>query len=380
MLSLLGELGAGFEAKWVEEMAPEASHANKNDYDVRSVKAFMATLELMARRAPVIAKAALWYEPIECYGTCDLICLGSWLREKFPQLREIVPEKDADVYHVIDLKFIKGIDTSEKKKDLKLASSQVRLYSYMLGAIQGVVPSHAFLVTRDRIFDPFPVEVGYKIGDPLEAETKRLLDLMRHIKLDGHKYTPWEDAIVAPDWNGEDSKWNTAKKRILEEFMPSRPLELLPYVGRDEAEGLRAAGFDSVDDLMTRGDQFDLASVKGLGDGTARKIRAVLDANRSGGAARLKVTEEMVPPRCKRAYYIDYEFSPGLAVDFEQWPNLEGTEMVFMIGCGWEDKGNWRFESFTAEAYTPEAERAMFDQFIDLLRKQGAIYGSKGEE
>ena len=133
MLSLLGELGAGFEAKWVAEMAPEAVHANQNDYDVRSVKAFLATLEHIARRSPVIAKAALWYAPSELYGTCDLICLGSWLREKFAQLREVVSEKDADLYHVIDLKFIKGIDTSEKKKDLKLASSQVRLYSYMLG-------------------------------------------------------------------------------------------------------------------------------------------------------------------------------------------------------------------------------------------------------
>jgi hypothetical protein len=380
MLSLLGEMGAGFEAKWVKEMVPEAAHANQNDYDVRSVKAFLSTLEFMARRTPVIAKAALWHAPAKLYGTCDLICLGSWLLEQFPQLEKQLREDELDLYHVIDLKFITGIDTTEKKTDLKLASSQVRLYSFMLGALQGRVPSHAFLVTRDRVFDPLPVEVGYALGDPLEMETKRLLGLLRHIKLHGHKYKPWKDAIVAPDWKGEDGKWTTAKKRILEEFMPQRPLELLPHVGNNEAEGLREAGFASIDDLLARGHRFDLANVKGLGKATSRRIRAVLDANRSGRAAPLRVPVEMVPPRCKREFFVDYEFAPTLLVDFEkEWPSLKGREMVFMIGCGWEEKGKWRFERFTADDYTPEAERAIFEQFIAFLRKRGAVYGSVQE-
>ena len=162
--------------------------------------------------------------------------------------------------------------------------------------------------------------------------------------------------------------------------MLERPLELLPNVGPEEAKGLREAGFDSVDGLMTHGHHFDLATVKGLGKGTARKIRAVLDANLSGGATKLKVPEDIVPPRRKHEFFIDYEFAPSLMVDFEEdWPDLKGREMVFMIGCGWEEKGEWRFERFTAEAYTPDAERTIFEQFIDFLRKQGAIYGSKQE-
>jgi hypothetical protein len=88
----------------------------------------------------------------------------------------------------------------------------------------------------------------------------------------------------------------------------------------------------------------------------------------------------MVPPRCKREFFVDYEFAPTVFVDFEkEWPSLKGREMVFMIGCGWEEKGKWRFERFTADTYTPEAERAIFEQFIAFLRKHGAVYGSVQE-
>ena len=75
-------------------------------------------------------------------------------------------------------------------------------------------------------------------------------DLYTDIKLHGHQYLPWRDAIVAPNVsNKKDEPWHLAKKEIISR-LPGTPLEKLPQVGRLQAKGLREFGFEYVEDLL----------------------------------------------------------------------------------------------------------------------------------
>ena len=76
--------------------------------------------------------------------------------------------------------------------------------------------------------------------------------------------------------------------------------------------------------------------------------------------------------------FVDYEYFTNINVDFEkQWPSMEGREMIFMIGVGWEWNGQWQYRQFVAEAETREAERDMFEKFLLFLEACG-VFASAG--
>ena len=385
LLGWLGDQGSRFEQEWLERVGGKnVVYANANDHDVREVKALLRTAEAVARQAPVISKAALWWAPDSLYGTADVLARVSWLREYLPTTRPFLEEEDADNYAVMDCKMQSALETSKKKLDLKLASTQVRLYSHIVGHLFGSgakkLTRYAFIIPRDRVLDPIPVEVG----NPLDKETRRLLALHRRIKDDGADLRPWSDELVAPNpWNKKNAPWSEAVKTILAERMPSRSLHIIPHVGKRQAEALRAIGLTSVDDIIAAGPHaLRNARIPGLGPKTLAKAEAVLRANQNeNNGSGVLVPKEAVPPRVATELYVDFEFrGAGIRVEYDSWPDLSGREMCFMVGAGYEDEqGEWQFHQFTATEDSLNAERKMWEQFVSFLRERGVVFGSVQE-
>ena len=369
-LNWIGDKGRAFEAAWIKNVCPEAVQAMDDDKDVRRVQGLTRTLALMARKVPVITKAALWWAPEKIYGSADLIVLQSWLHERFPHLK-CASADEPDHYVVLDCKFTTGLDKSDKAADLACNSAQVRMYSYMLGHLQGHMPRTAFLVTRDRPFDPLPVQVEHSLHTPLHPSLTQLRDLHTHIKLHGHQFTPWTHEIVRCNFsNSHDDPWHRAKKRIASYL---RPLEWLPHVGRSQVAELNRSGVTCLDHILSmHPNAMDWEALRGIGKTTAARIRAVLEANRSGRASM--VPAALVPPRSANEFFVDYEFLSNVNVDFESdWPAMAGREMIFMIGVGWEQGGRWRYHQIVAASETPEAEHVMFGEFLQFLERAGAL-------
>ena len=368
-LNWIGDKGRAFEAKWIKEVCPEAVQAMEEDVDVRRVQGLVKTLGLMSRQVPVISKAAVWNAEARIYGSCDIICLASWLYAKFPHLKPQLHEPDH--YIVIDCKYSSGLDDNEKKVSLACNSAQVRMYSYMLGRLQGYMPRYAYLVTRDRPFDPIPVEVNHRLDGPLDPYLAELRDRHIQIKLEGDQMTPWTHDLVKANFsNKKDEPWHQAKKRIANHL---RPLEWLPHVGRSQVAELNQSGVTCLDHVLSmHPNAMNWEALKGIGKTTAPRIRAVLEANRSGRPS--SVPASLVPPRASNEFYIDYEFLSSVNVDFENdWPAMKGREMVFMVGVGWERAGRWCYRQFVAASETSEAERAMFQEFLGFLHHAGTF-------
>ena len=375
-LEFIGEKGRQFEAAWIKNIAPEAVQALDEDVDVRRVQGLMKTLELMDRCVPVITKAALWWAPEFIYGSSDLICLESWLHDKFPHLA--VSDGAPDHYVVLDCKFSTGLEKANHAIDLKMNSAQVRMYSYMLGHLQGQMPSRAYLVTRDRPFDPIAVAVDHQLNEPLDPHLAEMRDRHIHIKEHGDQFVPWRDTIVAANFmNDKDDPWHGAKKRIAREFIPGGALEHLPHIGRKQAEELKTRGYESVSHLLTHDpDRLPLEKLHGIGKKIAPRIRAVLEANRSGAATTIDAA--ILPPQRDVELYVDYEYFTNINVDFDaQWPHMLGCEMVFMVGVGWEENSKWRYKQFIAEREDHEAERTMFEEFLTYLDDCGIFDAGK---
>ncbi len=376
----IAEKSNQFEDRWLAAMAPEAVRVCAEPREGRDARKVQQTFELMQAGTPVIVQPALWWAPERIYGVPDLVAHSTWLRARFPDLVDganagasaphLGQGGQQGHYIVFDLKFTTKLDDRRKAKDLEVYAAQVRIYSYMLGQLQGLMPGQAFLVARDRVAEPLPVEIVSGLGRPLDEDLAAVRDHFVEIKVNGANYVPWRDEIVASDFSNRDDRWCTAKEVIAREKVPGGDTSLLYYVGTKARAQLASLGYPSLDALLqAEPNDIPLEAVKGLGAKRAGQMRAILEANRSGAAVR--PTRDVVPPRRPCEFFVDFEYLSNVNVDFEsQWPTLEGCEMVFMIGVGWEDHGGWRFQSFAARRESQDQELAIFDEFLDFLRTE----------
>jgi predicted RecB family nuclease len=388
-LKFIAGKGRQFEEKWVNELAAAAVVVCMQDYEVRAIGKVLETIGHLRAGVPAIAKPALWWGQERVYGVPDLIVHTSWLEEKFPQLAGPSHKNSMAAnlsggrpghYVVFDIKFTTGLDTMAKKVAYANYAAQVRIYSYLLGNLQGIMPQNAYLVTRDRLFDPLPVKITSVLGESLDADLAAVRDLFIEIKVHGSKYRPWKDVIVNSNLSNEDERWSTAKDIIARERVPGRDLALLHEVSPSIKRDLGLLGFRDLDSLLkVDPERIPFEKCKGLGPKRSKVMRAIAHANSTGKAVRPGAT--LVPPARQYEFFVDYEYLTNVNVDFEeQWPRLEGREMVFMVGVGQISGDEWSFKSFVASAENSNQERVMFLQFIEYLNqvtRGNATDGSK---
>ena len=365
-----------FERKWIAEMAPDAVQLMDNDFDVRNKESFQKTLKAIDRKEKVLTKVALMWSEEKIYGSADVVAHTSWLYKKFPHLKPETPEPDH--YCILDLKMTSRLDSPSKADDLHIASNQVKIYTYILGHLQGYMPRRAFLVTRDRIFDPLIVEVEEQLSKPLSSELRSHRREYTKIKLHGDKMKPWRDEEVKPNFgNKKDAPWSQAKEEIKTERIPGRSLTMLPGVDPTLAQALMDKGYTSLDNLLKhKPETLSLEEVDGIGETLAKRIRAVLTANRSRKPT--PVSSDCVPKRADIELFVDFETFNNLNIDFDrQWPNLDGTEMIFMVGVGYQEGRAWKQRNFVTASESHATERKMLKEFLDFLEERGVFDFSK---
>jgi len=347
-----------------------------------NVEASAWLLELAAQQSERSGHSVQFIFPSSkaIYGVPDLIVHTSWLADRFPQL---VPafENESPAPHVtggdrpghyvvFDIKFTTGLDGPEKKLACANYAAQTRIYSFMLGQLQGLMPHHAYIVARDRLFDPMPIRITSALDQPLDDDLASLRDHFLQIKLAGSKYLPWRDSIVESNLSNKDEGWTTAKELIATDKVPGRDPALLYQVSLSIKRELHSLGFSNLDSLLAIDPvRVPLEKCKGLGPKRSKMMRAILEANRSGNPVR--PNPAMVPQRRKHEFFVDFEYLTNLNVDFEgQWPTLAGREMIFMVGVGQNSPSGWIFIPFVAAAENQEQEREMFLQFTDFLNQR----------
>lgn len=273
-------------------------------------------------------------------------------------------------YVVFDIKFTTKLDENAKAKDLESYAAQVRIYTYMTGQIQGLMPSKGFLIARDRISNPLQINITSKLGQRLDGDLSAIRDKFIDIKINGANYLPWRDAIVASNLSNQDDKWRTAKGTIAKEKVPGKDSALLYQVGSAVKPQLGSMGFPNLESMLAVDpNSIPLDRCKGIGPTKSQQIRAILEANRS--RSLLKPASGLIPPVRRFEFYVDFEFFSNLNVNFHtQWPTVDGCDMIFMVGVGWEESGSWAFEAFFAETEHQDQERKLIEKFIAFIHEK----------
>jgi hypothetical protein len=382
--------GSEFEAAVVRLLARQTDVSVIEGFanPSRSLEARDATFAAMARGAPVIAQGVLWDDEHRTYGAADLLVRSDILRQLFPDaLNEDEALSGARAlglsschYRVIDIKFTTlRLDrrwTASREHLPYLA--QVFVYNRALGRTQGYLPPTSFLLGRSWIgprgsegascldrLAPVPNALEWK-DTTLEDVVMEATAWVRRARSEGAGWHPIDGPTVPelrPNPSAADYPWQNATKLIAEQM--ADPI-LAWQVGCEARETAADAGLTRWTDPDFSSDAAGVSGTRGL------RLDIILEHNRRTYGpvvipARIQSERDAWIHPARVEFFVDFETVSNLDDDFSRLPQRGGRPMIFMVGCGHLEDGEWKFECFIAESLELGSEAAIIERWLDYM-------------
>ena len=367
------------------------------------------TFAAMQAGVPIIYQGVLRDAETRTYGALDLLVRSDELERLFPGA---VPGDEAAIaalelgdvawhYRVVDIKFTTltlraGGDLGDGGSSWAY-KQQVFIYNRALGRLQGYEPPRAYLMGRgweqrkqgqtrrvsscmDRLA-PLPQDYVAKSKGSLADAVESSCAWVRRMRKEGATWTALPEPTVEelrPNMSSTaDYPWHAAKQRIGHAL---EDLTLLWQVGLEKRRLANQAGIYRWTDLACTA-----LAVGVTGDRQAPTLDAILDVNRSDDGQRVR------PPTiaagdgswrspAKLEFYVDFETVSDLDDDFTRIPKKSGQPLIFMIGCGHVEDGQWRFRCFTADALVEKEETAIIDAWLAHMEDIGRRVAPKSDD
>ena len=113
------------------------------------------------------------------------------------------------------------------------------------------------------------------------------------------------------------------------------------------------------------------AAVGVNGQKTGPTLAQLLTVNTDGGPSllplRIEKTRGEWHPTPGVEFYVDFEFCSDLNDDFPKLPEKGGQPLIFMIGCGHVENGEWQFKSLVAEHLSAGEEIRIINEWVDHM-------------
>jgi len=364
--------------------------------DLRNLAKAEETFEAMRAGAALIHQGVLRDAEHRTCGAPDLLIRSDVLHELLPQ--EIsseaaavpAPHLDTGLWHyrVIDIKFrilaLSAKGELDNRGSARAYKVQLFVYNRALGRLQGFEAPASYLLGRgweqtrkgetfrgssclDRLA-PVPQAGTVANKRPILELEAEATEWVRRVRNEGAGWDilpkPSIPELYPNPTNDQDSPWHHAKKEIAEQL---EDLTLLWQVGVSGREKGHTAGVYSWRDSAVT------AALLGVSGERAPTLQRLLDINRSEDGPTvqpesIQAAEEEWRLPALLEFYVDFEWVSDLADDFTRMPEKAGQPLIFIIGCGHLEDGDWRFNSFVAEALEEVDEAAIIDSWLAHMK------------
>ena len=395
--------GIAFEDRVAGYLAQRAdlTRITTDGLESRDLEKAKATIAALQAGCEIVHGGVLWNPETRTYGIPDFLIRSDVFDRLFPDhpdpyggvggdQRDAGP-RDGSRYVVVDAKFttlhlfvqpapgrrpLKGSRPGEINNEGSSPAyrAQLFLYNAALARVQGEAPRLAFLLGRgwkqgsDRGANATerlgPVSMTAELAD----STQEAVRWIHRLRKDGANWRilprPSLPELRPPSSGDADWPWKGAIRQITEEL--DDPVRLW-QVGPPKRDKAAAEGITSWRDARVTA-----ASLGVTGTRTEPVLEAILDVNRTEGPIvrpdRVTAAEDEWRPRPRLEFFVDFETVSNANDDFSTFPDKGGQPLIFMIGCGHVEDGEWRFSCFVADRLTAKAEATAIDAWIEHMR------------
>ena len=373
--------------------------------EARDMECALATIQAMSKGNEVIHRGVLWDAEHQAYGVPDLLVRSDVLPNLFNaiqgdyQAMTAAPGIGASDYHyvVVDIKFKRlplnasGEQVGNSVDELP-DKAQVCVYNRALGRIQEYLPERAFLLgrgwERTQKGTKYFSDDSFDLLGPINPNDPNLIQLVdaaalwiRELRANGGGWqvqpTPTRQELY-PNMNNEsDFPWLHAKSALADDLRELTALWNVRVTGRNAA---LANGLKSWDDPACTA-----LAVGVAGPAQSPKLEKIIRINQTtvGPAISPKsigAQRSVWHPQPALEFYVDFETVNDLADDLSTFPVRGGQPMIFMIGCGHIENGNWEFKCFVADRLTQDYEASIIDQWFSHMSEIKARLVPDGPE
>lgn len=348
------------------------------------------TLEAMRAGSDVIVQGTLIDEDRETYGRPDLLVRSDVLGRltAIPALTEdeaVINAPRLGVgkwhYRVVDMKFSRltlGAKDGLVRGGGSMPSRQGQLmvYNRALGQLQGFTPPVAYLLGRsweqtvkgvttrgngclDRL-GPVNME-----DESLATEVDEAVAWVRQVQEEGAGWqvlpSPSRPELRPNGSSRYDFPWHQAKNEIAEAL---RDPILLWMVGADKRDRAIEAGIQSIDDPAACAAAFGVT-----GEKQGRILDEIIRMRQATDSPlvwpeRIETERELWGDEQSVEFFVDFETVGNTDDNFQGMPGMGGTPLIFMIGCGHLEQGEWKFRCFIADTLNEVHEAEIIDAWI----------------
>ena len=352
-----------------------------------------ATFAAMAEGVPIVYQGSLRDPETRTYGSPDLLVRSDVLAELFPGCLSAeaaaVPAPDLGGnhhYRVVDIKY----STLHLAAGGELGNSgsapaykvQVYLYNRALGRLQGYLPPESFVLGRgweqtrrrettrcgnamDRVA-PVANDSASRMRGRLSDQADQAVAWVRRLRREGADWQVLPEPSLdelRPNAKSDAGEWSTAVKEIVNQ---TQDLTQLWWVGVAKRREANQQGVTRWTDPRVTP-----KAVGVEGRTTEPRLQALLDVNREPGPdvrpARIGASRADWIEEAPVEFYVDFETVGDLDDDFSRIPERGGQPLIFMVGCGHVEAGEWTFECFITDRLDEPSEARMIDDWMDHM-------------
>ena len=272
----------------------------------------------------------------------------------------------------------------------KSYKGQLYIYNYILGKMQNYTPNQTFIMAKnwkiDKTNNPESGYSCYDIAGVIDyaerdniyiKKTRDAINWINTVRKSGLCYSPLNPTIkemCVNASNQNDQQWTNIKKEIIKQTKDITAVWQLTQTHRDKIfdEGIR-----SWNDPRCNSKNL------GLTDGKkANTIDKILEINRQNDIKIMPRKKDDIKDNrfnWKKKYptdfYIDFETISeqlGLLENINIYDSRMNTQIIFMIGIGYEFEDRFHYKVFKMNEFNLEEEKRIvkeFKEFIDNLCK-----------
>jgi len=349
------------------------------------------TIDLIKRGIPIIHSAPLKNNFNNTGGTADLLVRSDYLHKivndcplSAEEQKIHSPKLDFPFHYVvIDIKFTTIPLRSDGRHILNTGmfpsyKAQTLIYNDALSHIQGYKSRYSYILGRrwkynNRYGNFFSLECLDKLGviDYQGVDKnyiKRTKDAVKWIK--GINSTKVEDIKgtpplgVYPNMCVDSGIWNKEKQVIADNIGDITNLWFCGPKNRDIA---LKNGIKSWRDKRCNSNTVGIKGVR------AKTLNAIIKINQQNKTKILpkKIKNTLIRKSTQGAIseiYVDFETLSDIFSPFSDLPKQEKTDMIFMIGVGWDSNGVWKYKNFTCNKSTLDEEFRIMNEFMTFIK------------